>query len=54
MALDKFAKTELRDATRAGGSIDAIRRSLEFIMQALIELQKQSRPGRNGRQRRRR
>jgi putative transposase len=39
MALDKFALTELLDAIRAGGSMDAIRRSLEFILQALIELE---------------
>lgn len=39
MALDKSALAELLDAIRAGGSTDAIRESLEFVLQALIDLE---------------
>ena len=37
MALNESDLSELLDALRAGGDIDIIRRSLELVLQALIE-----------------
>jgi len=37
MALNEFDLSELLDALRAGGDIDIIRRSVELVLQALIE-----------------
>ena len=37
MALTEFDPSELLDALRAGGDIDVIRRSVELVLQALIE-----------------
>ena len=37
MAHDEFDLSELLDAVRAGGDIDVIRRSVEMVLQALID-----------------
>ena len=37
MAHQEFDLSELLDALRAGGDIDVIRRSVEIVLQALIE-----------------
>jgi hypothetical protein len=37
MALQEFDLSELLDALRAGGDIDIIRRSVEMVIQALID-----------------
>ena len=37
VTLNEFDLSELLDAVRAGGDIDVIRRSVEMVLQALIE-----------------
>ena len=37
MAHKEFDRSELPDAVRAGGDIDVIRRSVEMVLQALID-----------------
>ncbi len=39
MAHSDFDPYELLDALKAGGDVDKIRRSVEFVLQALIELE---------------
>lgn len=39
MALDQSALTELLDALRSGGDLDFLREAMQFVLQALIELE---------------
>jgi hypothetical protein len=39
VAQSDFDPYELLDALRAGGDVDKIRRSVEFVLQALIEVE---------------
>ena len=39
MTLPSLTCTELLDALRAGGDIDVIRRSVELVLQALIDVE---------------
>jgi hypothetical protein len=51
MALDQSVLSDLLDALKAGGDLDFMRRAMEVVLQALIELEATEKTGESARRR---